>query len=99
MASRPKVGINGFGRIGRVLFRAGFDKLDVLAINDTTDCKTLAHLLSYDSVHGRFPGKIEAGENFLTVDGKKIPVVTHKDPGSIPWSKYGVDLVLECTGA
>ncbi|MDZ4676603.1 MAG: type I glyceraldehyde-3-phosphate dehydrogenase [Oligoflexia bacterium] len=99
MASRPKVGINGFGRIGRVLFRAGFEKLDILAINDTTDCKTLAHLLTYDSIHGRFPGTVEAGENSLTVNGKKIPVISTRDPGGIPWNKHGIDLVLECTGA
>ncbi len=99
MSLRPKVGINGFGRIGRVLFRAGFDKLEVLAINDMTDCKTLAHLLAYDSIHGRFPGTVEAKENALVVNGKTIPVVTTKDPGGIPWKSYGVDLVLECTGA
>jgi glyceraldehyde 3-phosphate dehydrogenase len=96
---RPKVGINGFGRIGRVLFRAGFDKLDILAINDITDCKTLAHLLKYDSVHGVFPGEIKAGENALIVNGKKIPVVSSKDPASIPWKEHGVELVLECTGS
>ena len=99
MSLRPKVGINGFGRIGRVLFRAGWEKLEVLAINDITDPKTLAHLLKYDSVHGHFPGKVEAKENALVVNGKTIPITTHKDPGSIPWKDYGVDLVLECTGA
>jgi glyceraldehyde 3-phosphate dehydrogenase len=97
--SAPKVGINGFGRIGRVLFRAGWEKLDILAINDMTDVKTLAHLLAYDSIHGRFPGTIEAAPNGLVINGKKIPVFTTKDPGSIPWKEAGVDLVMECTGA
>jgi len=99
MSLRPKVGINGFGRIGRVLFRAGWEKLDILGINDMTDLKTLAHLLAYDSVHGKFPGTVEVAENALIVNGKKIPVFTTKDPGAIPWKNTGVDLVLECTGA
>src|SRR5580700_388384 len=99
MALRPKVGINGFGRIGRVLFRAGWEKLDVMAINDITDPKTLAHLLKYDSVHGQFPGTVEARENALVINGKHIPITTSKDPGAIPWKEYGVELVLECTGA
>ncbi len=99
MSTLPAVGINGFGRIGRVLFRAAVNKLEVKAINDTTDTKTLAHLLKYDSIHGTFPGTIEAGENFLVVNGKKIPVFTTRNPGEIPWAKQGVELVLECTGA
>ena len=99
MGHRPKVGINGFGRIGRVLFRAGFEKLDVVAINDTSDLKTIAHLLSYDSIHGRFQGKVEARENALVINGKTIPVYNTKDPGAIPWKQFGVELVLECTGA
>src|SRR5580698_7732317 len=99
MASRPKVGINGFGRIGRVLFRAGHEQLDVLAINDMTDCKTLAHLLKYDSIHGTFNGTVEAQETALIINGKRIPVITTKDPGQIPWKEKGVELVLECTGA
>src|ERR1700691_3886239 len=97
--NRPKVGINGFGRIGRVLFRVGFEKMDILAINDVTDCKTLAHLLKYDSVHGTFPGTVEAQENALIVNGKRIPVFSTKDPASIPWKQHGVELVLECTGS
>jgi len=99
MAQRPKVGINGFGRIGRVMFRAGWEKLEVLAINDMTDPKTLAHLLAFDSIHGRFPGTVEARENALVVNGKTIPVYTSKDPGAIPWKEKGVEMVLECTGA
>jgi glyceraldehyde 3-phosphate dehydrogenase len=98
-ALRPKVGINGFGRIGRVLFRAGFEKLDILAINDLSDCKTLAHLLKYDSIHGTFPGTVVAEENALVVNGKRIPVVSTKNPSEIPWGKHGVELVLECTGS
>src|SRR5262249_38106748 len=98
MSLRPKVGINGFGRIGRVLFRAGWEKLDILAINDMTDLKTLAHLLAYDSIHGRFPGKVEVAENALVVNGKKIPVYTTKDPRGPPWKAAGVALVLKCPG-
>ncbi len=99
MSTLPAVGINGFGRIGRVLFRAAFEKLNIQAINDTTDTKTLAHLLKYDSIHGTFKANVEAGENFIAVNGKKIPVYTTREPSEIPWSKHGVELVLECTGA
>jgi glyceraldehyde 3-phosphate dehydrogenase len=94
-----KVGINGFGRIGRLVFKAaqGTD-IEVVGINDITDAKTLAHLLKYDSVHGRFPGKVEAGANAVVVDGKEIPVTAERDPSNLPWKKLGVDVVLECTG-
>lgn len=99
MGSRPKVGINGFGRIGRVLFRAGFEKLDFCAINDTSDVDTIAHLLKYDSIHGRFNGKVEKVGGKLVVNGKTIPLFSTKDPGAIPWKEVGVEMVLECTGA
>lgn len=94
-----KVGINGFGRIGRVVFRAAVQKLDVVAINDTSNTKTMAHLLKYDSIHGTFDGTVEARENSIVVNGKEIPVYSTKDPAGIPWKEHGVDIVMECTGA
>lgn len=97
--ARLRVGINGFGRIGRVLFRLGFDKLDVVAINDLGDAETAGHLLKYDSTHGVFPRSVEAKEKSLLVDGKEIRMSAEKDPTKIPWGDWGVDVVLECTGA
>lgn len=97
--SRLRVGINGFGRIGRILFRAGFDRFDVVGINNLGDAKQAAHLLKYDSTHGRYGHSVEAGENDIKVRGKKIPLCAEKDPAKIPWKEWGVDLVLECTGA
>lgn len=97
--SKVKVGINGFGRIGRVFFRAAFDKLDIAGINSLDDIEGLVHLLKYDSSHGIFDADVtHDGEN-LIVNGKKIPVSKTKDPGQIPWKQWGVDLVMECTGA
>jgi len=95
-----KIGINGFGRIGRCVFRAGFneDDIDFVAINDLTDAKTLAHLLKYDSVHGRFEKDVEVGDNSLIVDGKEIKVLSERDPENLPWGKLGVDVVIESTG-
>ena len=95
-----KIGINGFGRIGRLSFRALLEKnnVEVAAINDLTDTKTLAHLLKYDSNHGRFPGTVEADENNLIVNGKSIPVYAERDPENLPWSDLGVEIVLESTG-
>ena len=97
-----KIGINGFGRIGRITFRTinqyQKDKLEVVAVNDLTDTKTNAHLLKWDSTYGSYPGKVEATEDAIVVDGKKIKVISERDPGSIPWQDYGVDLVLESTG-
>jgi glyceraldehyde 3-phosphate dehydrogenase len=94
------VAINGFGRIGRLAFRAILDKggLEVKAINDLTDAKTLAHLLKYDSVHGRFAGTIEADGSSLVVNGKTIPILAERDPAALPWGDKGVDVVLESTG-
>jgi glyceraldehyde 3-phosphate dehydrogenase len=95
-----KIGINGFGRIGRCVFRAGFGRKDIdfVAINDLTDARTLAHLLKYDSVHGRFTRDVKAGDNSLIVDGKEIKVLSERDPENLPWGELGVDVVLECTG-
>ena len=96
-----KVGINGFGRIGRNFFRAlkeqGAD-LEVVAVNDLTDTKTLAHLLKYDSILGRFPGEVSHDENSLTVDGKQIKVLAERDPANLPWKDLGVEIVVESTG-
>ncbi|MGM5483829.1 MAG: type I glyceraldehyde-3-phosphate dehydrogenase [Nanobdellota archaeon] len=94
-----KVAINGFGRIGRLVFRAMMEKnINVLAVNDLTDTKTLAHLLKHDSVHGKFPGKVDYDENNLYVDGKTIKVLSEKDPKNLPWEDLGVEVVIESTG-
>lgn len=95
-----KVAINGFGRIGRMVFKAGYKDKDIefVAVNDLTDAKTLAHLLKYDSVHGCFPGKIEAKGNNIIIDGKKLEVFAEKDPSKLPWKKLKVDVVVESTG-
>jgi len=96
-----KVGINGFGRIGRNVLRAAVRskaKLDIVAVNDITDAETLAHLLKYDSVHGRFQGKVEAKKSAIVVDGRTIEVLSEKDPAKLPWKKLGVNVVLESTG-
>jgi glyceraldehyde 3-phosphate dehydrogenase len=97
-----KVAINGFGRIGRNVLRAakklGVRELDFVAVNDLTDTKTLAHLLTYDSVHGRFAGTVEARGDALVVDGDSIKVLAQKDPAALPWKDLGIDVVLESTG-
>jgi glyceraldehyde 3-phosphate dehydrogenase len=95
-----KVGINGFGRIGRQVFRAALSKKDieVVAVNDLTDSKTLAHLFKYDSVFGTFPGEVKAGEGQITVDGKVLKVTAQKDPAQLPWKELGVEYVIESTG-
>jgi len=94
-----KVGINGFGRIGRLVLRAARNTdIEFVGINDITDAKTLAHLLKYDSVHGRFPGTVSCGDNEIVVDGKKIPVSAERDPANLPWKSLGAEIVLECTG-
>jgi glyceraldehyde 3-phosphate dehydrogenase len=95
-----RVGINGFGRIGRNVFRAGVNKegLEFVAVNDLTDAKTLAHLLKYDSVHGRLQNRVEAKGDSILVDGKAVNVLAQKDPGQLPWKDLGVDVVLESTG-
>lgn len=95
-----KVAINGFGRIGRLVLRAGFKNKDVefVAINDITDPKTLAHLLKYDSVHGIMDAEVKAKEDAITIDGKEIKAYAMKEPESLPWKDLGVDIVLESTG-
>jgi len=97
-----KIGINGFGRVGRLTLRAvnqyHSGGLEVTAINDLTDAKTNAHLLKWDSTYGPYPGKVEAGENSITVDGKEIKVLSERDPGNSPWQDYGVGIVIESTG-
>ena len=97
-----KIGINGFGRIGRLVLRATNalhpDALEVAAINDLTDAKTNAHLLKYDTAYGPYPGKVEASNGDLVVDGRSIRVFSERDPARIPWSEMGVDVVVESTG-
>jgi glyceraldehyde 3-phosphate dehydrogenase len=94
-----KVAINGFGRIGRLAFKVLLEKgVDVVAINDLTDNKVLAHLLKYDSVHGRFNGTVSFDDEYLTVNGKKIQALAEPNPEKLPWAELGVDVVLESTG-
>ena len=96
-----KVAINGFGRIGRNVFRAAHDSgadLDIVAINDLVDTETLAHLLKYDSILGRLDAEVSAGEGSITVDGKEIKVLAERDPADLPWGDLGIDVVLESTG-
>ena len=96
-----KVGINGFGRIGRLAFRAMAekpDRFDVVAVNDLSDADMLAYLLRYDSTQGRFPGKVVAKQNALVVNGKEIEVLSQRDPSKLPWAKKGVEVCLESTG-
>ena len=97
-----KIGINGFGRIGRITLRAinqyHNGELEVVAVNDLTDTKTNAHLLKWDSAYGLYSGTVGAGENSIIVDGKEIKVLSERNPGDIPWQDYGVDIVIESTG-
>jgi glyceraldehyde 3-phosphate dehydrogenase len=98
MATR--VGINGFGRIGRNFFRAACEdpQLEIVAVNDITDASTLAHLLKYDSVHGQFKGTVDAKNDALVVNGKKVQVFASKDPAALPWKALAVEVVVESTG-
>jgi len=94
-----KIGINGFGRIGRLVFRAAKSKnIQIVGINDITNAQTLAHLLKYDSVHGKYKGEIGYDDSTLIVDGKKIPIMAERDPASLPWSVLGAQIVVESTG-
>ncbi len=95
-----KIGINGFGRIGRMVFRAALKhpNVEVVAINDLTDAATMAHLLKYDSVHGKLDAEIAVGENAIEVNGKSISITSVKDPAQCAWNNLGVELVAECTG-
>ncbi len=97
-----KIGINGFGRVGRLTFRAVSQyhngRLEVVAVNDLTDTKTNAHLLKWDSTYGPYPGKVAASEDAIIIDGKEIRVLSERDPANIAWRDYGVDIVIESTG-
>jgi len=94
------VAINGFGRIGRTFLRKVFldEKINIVAINDLTAPDTLAHLLKYDSIHGKFPASVEAGENYIVVNRNRIDITAEKDPSQLPWGKLNIDVVLESTG-
>ena len=96
-----RVGINGFGRIGRNFFRAALEQgadIEVVAVNDLTDTKTLAHLLKYDSIKGRFDGEVSHDEDGIIVNGKKIKVLAQRNPADLPWGELGVEVVVESTG-
>lgn len=95
-----KVGINGFGRIGRLFTRAALKEggIDIVGINDLTDAKTLAHLFKYDSVHGVYGGDVKATDSGISIDGKEIPITAERDPGNLPWGDRGAEIVLESTG-
>jgi glyceraldehyde 3-phosphate dehydrogenase len=93
------VGINGFGRIGRLVLRAARGtELDFVGVNDLTDARTLAHLLKYDSLHGRYPGQVEAAGDAIVVDGRRIPVLSEREPAKLPWRRLGARIVIESTG-
>lgn len=98
--SKIKIAINGFGRIGRTFCRAAMNRpnLDIIAINDLTDPKTLAHLFKYDSVHRAWNGEVKSDEHSITINGKKIRVTAEKDPAALPWKELGIDVVIESTG-
>ncbi|MHC4225323.1 MAG: type I glyceraldehyde-3-phosphate dehydrogenase [Planctomycetota bacterium] len=95
-----RIGINGFGRIGRAVYRLvhDADDIEVVGINDLTDDRTLAHLLKYDSAQGRFEGEVKAGDGALIVNGKRIPSMEERDPGNLPWKDLGAEVVIESTG-
>lgn len=98
--AKTKIGINGFGRIGRNVFRVllNHPELEVVAVNDLTDSKTIAHLLKYDSVHGRLPADVQVTDKGFSVDGKEVVVTAERDPAQIKWGDHGVDIVIESTG-
>ncbi|HUQ08046.1 MAG TPA: type I glyceraldehyde-3-phosphate dehydrogenase [Kofleriaceae bacterium] len=99
--AKVRIGINGFGRIGRGFVRCladARDTFDLVLINDLTDVKTLGHLLKHDSVHGRYPGTVEASDSALVINGDKVVITAKKDPAEIPWKDHGVDIVIESTG-
>src|SRR4051812_17563208 len=97
-----RVGINGFGRIGRQVVRSaklqGIADIDFVAVNDLTDTKTLAHLFKYDSVHRTYKGDVRAGDGMISIDGDEVKVLAEKEPSKLPWKDLGVDIVLESTG-
>ncbi|MFZ1970587.1 MAG: type I glyceraldehyde-3-phosphate dehydrogenase [Candidatus Nanoarchaeia archaeon] len=94
-----KVAINGLGRIGRLVLKSGLDEgVNFVAINDLTDPRTLAYLIKYDSVYGKYDKEVEAGKDFIKIGGKKIMILSERDPGALPWKKLGIDVVIESTG-
>jgi len=95
-----RIGINGFGRIGRIILRQAKGRADLkfVGVNDIVPAKTLAHLLKYDSTHGRYAGTVQASENSMTVDGQEIPIFNSKEPSKTPWKEVGADIILECSG-
>jgi glyceraldehyde 3-phosphate dehydrogenase len=94
-----KIGINGFGRIGRLVLRAARGKdIEIVGINDITDAATLAHLLKYDSIHGKYKGTVEHTDNAIVVDGKEIPISAERDPANLPWGRLGAQVIVESTG-
>jgi len=95
-----KIGINGFGRIGRLVFRAAYERADVeiVGINDLLDVNYIAYLLKYDSVHGTFKGDVKVENGHLVVDGKKVRITAEKDPNNLKWNEVHADVVAECTG-
>src|SRR5882724_3105894 len=95
-----KIGINGFGRIGRLVFRRAMEMghYDFVAVNDLTDAKTLAHLLKYDSVHGKFNGVVNVDGNDLIVNGDRLKITAERDPANLKWGELGADIVIEATG-
>src|SRR5476649_1078043 len=97
---KTKIGINGFGRIGRNAFKVAFERpdLEIVAVNDLTDTKTLAHLLRHDSNYGEYQHKVEFDDTNLIVEGQKIKVLAEKDPAALPWRDLGVEVVIESTG-
>jgi glyceraldehyde 3-phosphate dehydrogenase len=100
MGTNLKIGINGFGRIGRLVYRQIYKMpgIDVVAINDLTSPKVLAHLLKYDSAQGRFDAEVKSSENAITVNGDEVKIYAQRDPSQIPWKDHGIDVVIECTG-
>lgn len=97
-SSHLKIGINGFGRIGRLICRLGFEKLSIVAVNGRSESEMAAHLLQYDSIHGPWNKKVSCSENTLHIEDQTIAYTKHSDPSQIPWEKYGVDIVIECAG-
>src|SRR5688572_16652054 len=97
---KTKIAINGFGRIGRMVFRKAItrDDLDVVAVNASYPAETLAHLVKYDSVHGTFDADVKAGENALIINGKTVKLLSNRDPKQLPWKELEVDIVIEATG-
>ena len=94
-----RIGVNGFGRIGRLFFRAALEAgMEVVAVNDITDAKTLAHLLKYDSVHGQLPGEVQGIDGALVINGRKVKVLAERDPAKLPWKDLGVEIAVESTG-